>query len=62
VAELKTQAEVQEKQLAEKQAEATTALHLISETMQGANTQKSEMESLKDQTLKENEELLKRLI
>ncbi|KAF4526157.1 hypothetical protein B566_EDAN008193 [Ephemera danica] len=60
VAELRSQAEIQEKQLAEKQQEAATALHLISDTMQGANTQKLEMEGLKEQTMKENEQLLKR--
>jgi hypothetical protein len=62
VADLKSQAQIQETQLAEKQQDAATALHLISETMQGANTHKVEMESLKEQTMRENEQLLKRYI
>jgi dynein heavy chain 2, cytosolic len=57
VKELRGGAETQEKELAHKQAEAAAALNMISETMQGANTQKSEMETLKTQTMKENEHL-----
>ncbi|XP_018025771.1 cytoplasmic dynein 2 heavy chain 1, partial [Hyalella azteca] len=60
VDELKKEASVQEKELAEKQAEANKALQLISDTMSNANAQKVEMESLKELTLKEGEKLAKR--
>ncbi|CAB3367864.1 Hypothetical predicted protein [Cloeon dipterum] len=60
VKELREKAGLQEKELAHKQAEASAALNMISETMQGANTQKAEMENLKAQTVKENEHLASR--
>lgn len=46
--------------LAEKQSKANTALDMISATMQNANIHKQEMEILKEQTEKENEQLIKR--
>ncbi|KAF2362508.1 ATPase dynein-related AAA domain [Trinorchestia longiramus] len=62
VDELKQEASVQEKELAEKQAEANKALQQISDTMSNANTQKVEMESLKEQTLKEGKHIAKRKV
>ena len=53
VAKLKSEAGVQEKRLAEKQGEANNALQMITDTMKNANTQKSEMQDLKTNTLKE---------
>lgn len=57
---LKSDANVQEELLAEKQAAANNALEMITETMRSANTQKSEMEVLKDNTEKENQILMAR--
>lgn len=60
VAKLKSDANKQEELLAEKQAAANNALEMITETMRNANTQKSEMESLKEHTEKENQLLIAR--
>ncbi|XP_068082912.1 cytoplasmic dynein 2 heavy chain 1 [Anabrus simplex] len=60
VAKLKCEAAQQEEQLAEKQGKANAALQMITETMRSANTHKVEMESLKEQTEKENIQLIKR--
>ncbi|KAF5283232.1 hypothetical protein FQA39_LY17379 [Lamprigera yunnana] len=60
VAELKTKAKEQQEQLSQKQEKANTALDMISSTMKNANTQKSEMEILKQQTEKESLHLNKR--
>ncbi|XP_063237932.1 cytoplasmic dynein 2 heavy chain 1 [Bacillus rossius redtenbacheri] len=57
---LKVEANEQEKKLAEKQAKANAALQMITETMRSANTQKVEMESLKEQTERENQQLVVR--
>lgn len=55
VAQLKADAAEQESKLAEKQSKANAALDLITKTMQNANFQKNEMESLKENMEKENE-------
>lgn len=60
VDKLKSEANSQEVLLAEKQAAANNALEMITETMRSANTQKSEMESLKERTEKENKILMAR--
>ncbi|XP_034239710.1 cytoplasmic dynein 2 heavy chain 1 [Thrips palmi] len=60
VDKLKSDANIQEELLAEKQAAANNALEMITETMRSANTQKSEMEVLKDNTEKENQILMAR--
>lgn len=52
---LKSEAAVQEQKLAEKQQKANLSLQMITETMKNANTQKSEMETLKEQTELESE-------
>ena len=57
---LKSQAAVQEQQLAEKQDKANSALQMITETMRDANSHKGEMESLKDRTERENVQLMER--
>ncbi|XP_069679211.1 cytoplasmic dynein 2 heavy chain 1 isoform X2 [Periplaneta americana] len=57
---LKSQAAGQEQKLAEKQAKANSALQMITETMRNANTHKVEMESLKEQTERENLQLMGR--
>ncbi|KAF2899875.1 hypothetical protein ILUMI_06311, partial [Ignelater luminosus] len=60
VAELKLKAAEQQEKLAEKQAKANAALDMISNTMKSANTQKQEMEVLKQHTEKESLQLGKR--
>ena len=60
VAKLKKEAAVQEKVLAEKQGEANQALQMITDTMKNANTQKSEMQGLKANTLKEEKSISER--
>lgn len=55
---LKSQAAGQEDKLAEKQAKANAALQMITETMRSANAHKGEMETLKENTEKENQQLL----
>ena len=60
VAKLKKEAAVQEKILAEKQGEANQALQMITDTMKNANTQKSEMQDLKTNTLKEEKSIAER--
>lgn len=60
VADLKVKALEQQVILAEKQAKANSALDMITSTMQNANVHKQEMETLKEQTEKENEMLIKR--
>ncbi|TRY75069.1 hypothetical protein TCAL_08574 [Tigriopus californicus] len=57
VHKLKAEAAIQEKELAEKQAEANEALQMITDTMKNANTQKGEMENLKSKTLEEEKNL-----
>jgi dynein heavy chain 2 len=59
---LKSQAAGQEHKLAEKQAKANSALQMITETMRNANTHKVEMESLKEQTERENLQLMERYV
>lgn len=59
---LKSQAAGQEQKLAEKQAKANSALQMITETMRSANTQKVEMESLKEQTERESLQLMERYV
>lgn len=51
---LKLEAAEQGKLLAEKQAKATTALEMITETMSNANAHRGDMDQLKVQTEKEN--------
>ena len=60
VAKLKKEAAVQEEVLAEKQGEANQALQMITDTMKNANTQKSEMQGLKANTLKEEKSISER--
>ena len=60
VAKLKKEAAVQEEVLAEKQGEANQALQMITDTMKNANTQKSEMQGLKANTLKEEKTISER--
>lgn len=60
VTELKKKAAEQQEKLAEKQAKANTALDMISNTMNNANTHKEKMEVLKQQTELENQQLMKR--
>nr|CAD7430089.1 unnamed protein product [Timema monikensis] len=55
---LKSEAANQEQRLAEKQAKANSALQMITETMRSANSHKTEMECLKEQTEKENQQLV----
>lgn len=62
VADLKSDAAQQETKLAEKQNKATTALELITKTMQNASTQKNEMEVLKENVEKENVALTARSV
>nr|CAD7594423.1 unnamed protein product [Timema genevievae] len=57
---LKSEAANQEQRLAEKQAKANSALQMITETMRSANSHKTEMESLKEHTEKENQQLVVR--
>jgi dynein heavy chain 2 len=59
---LKSQAAAQEHKLAEKQTKANSALVMITETMRNANTHKVEMESLKEQTERENLQLMERYV
>uniref|UniRef100_T1IHY1 Cytoplasmic dynein 2 heavy chain 1 n=1 Tax=Strigamia maritima TaxID=126957 RepID=T1IHY1_STRMM len=60
VDKLKSQADQQTTQLADKRSEADKALQLITNSMQSAGDQKIEMESLREQTMKEGEKLAKR--
>ena len=60
VKKLKGEAAIQEKELAEKQHEANEALQMITDTMRNANTQKTDMEGLKGETLKEEKILNER--
>ena len=60
VRKLKSEAAVQEKELAEKQHEANEALQMITDTMKNANKQKVEMEDLKGDTMKEQAALNER--
>ncbi|KAK7078013.1 hypothetical protein SK128_012525 [Halocaridina rubra] len=60
VSELKSEAAKKEKILNEKQGEANKALQLITDTMKNANDQKTQMETLKDQTLQENQKIAER--
>ncbi|XP_050420010.1 cytoplasmic dynein 2 heavy chain 1 [Adelges cooleyi] len=57
VAKLKSDAGAQEAKLAEKQEKANQALNMISKTMQGANTKKEQMESLKKEFQVKNDAL-----
>ncbi|XP_060838419.1 cytoplasmic dynein 2 heavy chain 1 [Rhopalosiphum padi] len=60
VAKLKSDAGVQETKLAEKQEKANQALNMISRTMQGANTKKEQMESLRKEFQTKNDILNQR--
>ena len=60
VKKLKGEAAIQEKELAEKQHEANEALQMITDTMRNANIQKTDMEGLKGETLKEEKILNER--
>ena len=60
VKKLKGEAAIQEKELAEKQHEANEDLQMITDTMRNANTQKTDMEGLKGETLKEEKILNER--
>ena len=60
VKKLKAEAAVQEKELAEKQHEANEALQMITDTMRNANMQKTDMEGLKGDTVKEEKVLNER--
>ncbi|CAH0388994.1 unnamed protein product [Bemisia tabaci] len=60
VAKLKSEATEQETKLAEKQSKATLALEMITNTMKSANTQKGEMETLKEEFERENAALSER--
>lgn len=60
VDDLKLKAEEQQIKLEEKQSKANAALDMISNTMKNANNQKQEMEVLKGDTERENEQLIKR--
>ncbi|GLH06946.1 Dynein heavy chain, cytoplasmic, partial [Gryllus bimaculatus] len=60
VAALKAEAAEQEKLLAEKQEKANAALQMITDTMRDANTHKMEMETLKEQTERENQQIVQR--
>lgn len=60
VAKLKSDAGVQEAKLAEKQEKANQALNMISRTMQGANTKKEQMESLRKEFQVKNDALNQR--
>lgn len=62
VAKLKSDAGVQEAKLAEKQEKANQALNMISRTMQGANTKKEQMESLRKEFQIKNDFLNQRYI
>ena len=57
VTKLKGEANIQEKELAEKQKEANEALIMIKETMQNASQQKTHMTDLKGQTLQEEKSI-----
>lgn len=61
MAKLKSEATEQETKLAEKQSKATLALEMITNTMKSANTQKGEMETLKEEFERENAALSERL-
>lgn len=60
VDKLKSDAGVQEAKLAEKQEKANQALNMISRTMQGANTKKEQMESLRKEFQIKNNALSQR--
>ncbi|RXG65468.1 Cytoplasmic dynein 2 heavy chain 1 [Armadillidium vulgare] len=60
VKELEAEAAEKEVVLNEKQSEANKALQLITDTMTNANKHKTEMERLKEQTVKENENIAQR--
>ncbi|XP_031341052.1 cytoplasmic dynein 2 heavy chain 1-like [Photinus pyralis] len=60
VDELKLKAKEQQDKLSQKQEKANAALEMISSTMKNANTQKHEMEKLKQHTEKESVFLAKR--
>ncbi|KAG8224815.1 hypothetical protein J437_LFUL002261 [Ladona fulva] len=57
---LKKNAADQKSILSEKQEKANEALQAIAETMRGANVKKSEMEALREKTIKENKALVER--
>lgn len=62
MAKLKSDAGLQEAKLAEKQEKANQALNMISRTMQGANTKKEQMESLRKEFQIKNDVLNQRYI
>lgn len=59
---LKLEAAEQGKLLADKQAKATAALEMITETMSNANAHRGDMDQLKMQTEKENQILQARSV
>lgn len=59
---LKLEAAEQGKLLADKQAKATAALEMITETMSNANAHRGDMDQLKMQTEKENQILQTRSV
>lgn len=59
---LKLEAAEQGKLLADKQAKATAALEMITETMSNANAHRGDMDQLKIQTEKENQILQARSV
>lgn len=60
VKKLEKEAAEKEVVLNEKQNEANKALQLITDTMTNANQHKSQMENLKEQTMRENEKIAER--
>ena len=62
VKHLEEEAAKKEVILNEKQGEANKALQLITETMKNANEHKIQMETLKDQTIRENEKIAERKV
>lgn len=62
MAKLKSDAGIQEAKLAEKQEKANHALNMISSTMQGANTKKEQMESLRKEFQTKNDFLNQRRV
>lgn len=62
VAKLKSDAGVQEAKLADKKEKANQALSMISRTMQGANTKKEQMETLRKEFQVKNDFLNQRYV
>lgn len=60
VSKLKLEAQEREKELAERQAKANEALEKITLTMKNAHSHKGELQELKEQTEKENRQIIQR--